>query len=206
MEKQTSVAPFIYKLQCQKIGQRFAGAQLSDCRLSNGDARDVLEWAKNKKNGLILMGIPGTGKTYVCAAMLAWMHGKVGDLYYWKESQFFERIHAIMDTYGTCEKEVELCMDHEFVILDDLGSTGQGQGDWKQGIYFQVVDSRYDSKKPTLYSTNLTEDQIKTRLGERVHSRLFGSENTIVRMFNYPDLRQAINWRDDAPKPGEVIR
>ena len=138
-----------------------------------------------------MMGKPGCGKTYVCSALLSWMYGKVADIYYFRESKFFERIRASMEGKGDWNKEVAYQCDHEFLIFDDIGSAGQGQTGWRQDVFLEIVNMRYESRNPTVFSTNYNKNEIYEKLGARTHSRLFDKENTIIDMFEYPDLRMA---------------
>jgi len=138
---------------------------------------------------LVLMGKPGCGKTYICSALISWMYGKIGDMYYFREADFFARLRACMDQNGDWQNEIIYQCDHEFLEFDDIGSAGHGQTGWRQDVFFQVVNNRYESKKPTVFSTNYNEAEIKEKLGARTHSRLFAKENTIIDMFGYPDLR-----------------
>lgn len=147
------------------------------------------EWLKKKTGMLIMMGKPGCGKTYVCSAAIAWLHDKVSDMYYFRESKFFERLRASMDQKGDWNQELAYQCDHEFLIFDDIGSAGQGQTGWRQDVFLEIVNNRYESQKPTVFSTNYTKQEVYDKLGARTHSRLFANENTVIDMFDYPDLR-----------------
>ena len=69
-------------------------------------------------------------------------------------------------------------IDDEFVIYDDLSSTGVTE--WRKEIVFEMIDYRYSSMKPTIITTNLTPAEIKQTYHERVLSRMFAKENTII--------------------------
>lgn len=135
------------------------------------------------------MGKPGCGKTYICSAITAWMYGKVSNIFAFKESRFFEKIRAAMDMIGDYRQEIQYQCDHELFIYDDLGSTGQGQTGWRQEVIFEMVNIRYESQRPTVITTNFNVDQLASNLGGRTYSRLMSSENVIIDMFSYPDLR-----------------
>ena len=136
------------------------------------------------------MGKPGCGKTYICSAIVSWMASKVSDMYYFREGEFLARIRASFEMKGgDWLQEVFYQCDHELLIFDDIGSAGQGQTGWRQDVFLEVVNSRYESRRPTVFSTNYTEKEIREKLGDRTHSRMFAKENCIVDMFGYPDLR-----------------
>jgi DNA replication protein DnaC len=138
------------------------------------------------------MGPPGCGKTWDCSAIWAWMHGKVGDMYYYREPDFLARLRVTMNTGGEWQQEIIYLLDHDLIIIDDIGSAGEGKTGWRQDVFFIASNNRYESKKPTVFSTNYNEEEIKEKLGHRVHSRLFAKEHTIINMFGYPDLRQEL--------------
>lgn len=94
-----------------------------------------------------------------------------------------------MDMKGDWNQELAYLCDHEFLVFDDIGSAGPGQTGWRQDVFLEIVNNRYDSQKPTIFSTNYNEQEIRDKLGARTHSRLFAKENTIIDMFGYPDLR-----------------
>lgn len=100
-----------------------------------------------------------------------------------------ERIRGSFEMKGDYRNEIEYQCDHHFFMLDDIGSTGKGSTDWRKEVIFEVVNLRYESQNPTVFSTNYNEKEIKESLGERTHSRLFAKENMIIDMFEYPDLR-----------------
>lgn len=80
-----------------------------------------------------------------------------------------------------------LC-DDDFVILDDLGSSGVN--DWRREVLFEFVDYRYVLKKPTVITSNLKPQEIYESFGGRFHSRLFSKENLVISIDSGADLRQ----------------
>ncbi len=78
-------------------------------------------------------------------------------------------------------------IDDDFMIYDDLGSTGIT--DWRKEIIFEMIDYRYSSMKPTIITTNLSVSEIKKTYHDRVLSRMFAKENTII-IIDGDDKRQ----------------
>jgi DNA replication protein DnaC len=138
------------------------------------------------------MGSPGCGKTYFCAAMIAWGIGKMKDYKYFSESSLFSKLRASFSSEEQQEDyyyKIKRWCEFELFMLDDIGSTGQGQTGWRQEVLFEIVDLRHRSKLPTVFTTNLNESEIKEKLGLRTHSRLFDAENTVINLMDYADLR-----------------
>jgi len=117
------------------------------------------------------------------------MHGKVSDIYYFKQSKFHERVRDSFEMKGDYKREVSYLCDHFFLMIDDIGFESEGSGTFRRDVTCALIDIRYESMKPTVLCTNFTEVQFRDKFGDAVHSRVFGYENTIIDMFSYPDLR-----------------
>lgn len=61
------------------------------------------------------------------------------------------------------------------MILDDLGSDSNSE--WQIGILFTLINERWASDLPTIITTNLRDEEVLEKLGDRIHSRLFDSDN-----------------------------
>lgn len=137
------------------------------------------------------MGSPGTGKTYLCSAILPWIHGKVNNYYYVKESNFLIMLRECIDKGWDYSSEIQNRFDHEFLLFDDFGSCGFNE--WRCEVLFSLVDYRYEKGLPTVITSNLTKEEIVKNMGvlmgKRMASRLFASENTIIENHNGEDLR-----------------
>lgn len=187
----------IEQIQAFNIGQRYAGASLSRIAFGEGGTDvKVLDWIKKGKNFLLYFGAPGIGKTYFCSALIPWVHKKFHHYRYWNERDFLGRIRegfGKFDSYDHIQATKRL-IDYDFLIIDDLGSTSVN--DWRREIWFEVIDSRYESKLPTVITSNLNRDQIRDPqlgFGSRCASRMFSKENLIIEMHDGKDLRQEIN-------------
>lgn len=83
---------------------------------------------------------------------------------------------------------VKYLVDHDFLILDDIGSSGFNE--WRTEVMFDTIDQRYESRKPTVFTSNLTRDELAIGLGDRGASRLFAKENLIIEMHDVKDQRK----------------
>lgn len=149
----------------------------------------MIEWIKNWQNMLIFLGAPGVGKTHFCAALFPLLHGKTHDYMYWNERDYLSKIRKGMEsTGGDYLGTVKYLMDHDFVIIDDIGSSGFNE--WRTEVIFDTIDQRYESKKPTVFTSNLNRQQLTEGLGHRGVSRLFAKENLIIEFHDCADKRQ----------------
>lgn len=79
-------------------------------------------------------------------------------------------------------------IDDDVIIYDDLGS--QGHNDWREKIMLEFLDIRYNSEKPTIFTTNLGQNDFEKIYGERIADRLFAEENLILDLSKAPSLRK----------------
>lgn len=95
---------------------------------------------------------------------------------------------SISEEKGDYLKELDYLLDDEFIMIDDLGSSGIT--DWRKEVVFEAIDRRYESQLPTVITSNLTRKEIYEGFGPRIHSRMFARENLILEFHGGEDLRQ----------------
>lgn len=157
--------------------------------MTQEEVRLIHGWIKSPKNFLIIVGAPGAGKTYLCAAIYDWMIGKVHSMRYWNERQLLQSVRDGIDgNKGDYLKDLSYKIDDDFLIFDDLGSSGT-PSEWRKEVLFDMLDIRYSSSKPSIFTSNLTRTEIGKDYGARFASRLFAKENTIIEMHTALDLR-----------------
>ena len=78
-------------------------------------------------------------------------------------------------------------IDDVFIIFDDVGASGHTE--WRQEVLMDLIDYRYESMLPTVFTTNLSPKEVYSSYGPRIGSRLFSKENTILFYEDMPDLR-----------------
>ena len=58
----------------------------------------------------------------------------------------------------------------DLLIIDEVGV--QRGSDFEKETFFDVINERYENMRPTIILSNLTIEEIKVFLGERVFDRL----------------------------------
>ena len=72
------------------------------------------------------------------------------------------------------------------IFLDDVGSSINPKHftkkdlEWRREIFFSFLDQRYNCMKPTIITSNFSKEEFEEVYSERICSRLFASENTII--------------------------
>lgn len=140
---------------------------------------------------LLFHGSPGIGKTYFCAGLIEYAVRKFPhEFRYFSERELFTRLRTcISEGHGDYLWELGRLTDSYFLILDDVGSNINPQHvsykdhEWKREIFFSFLDIRYNLQMPTVITSNFTKEDFKEIYSERICSRLFAKENTIISLF-----------------------
>lgn len=138
----------------------------------------------------ILNGAPGTGKTHLACALLRSLCGSFG-FRYSTVSQLARRVRS---TYHRQAVEHESDILGEFIeksmlVLDEIGA-GTGT-DHERAMLHDVIAGRYDARKPTMLITNLSLEDTKAALGDRIIDRLRDDHGLIV-PFQWPSYRGTV--------------
>lgn len=126
------------------------------------------------------MGPCGVGKTHLATSVTRGLMNKgVSCLFY----DFRELLKQIQDSYNPISQTTELkilepVFNAEVLILDELGASKPTE--WVRDTMTQIVNTRYNQKKLTIFTTNYLDDPpnsieetLTDRLGYRMRSRLY---------------------------------
>lgn len=140
---------------------------------------EVADEVLNRGIGIYLYGNKGAGKTHLTAALAnALMEGLHGVVF----TNFAEISEKIRSTFGTGRDSERAFMDKlaeiDFLFIDDFGTellTKGEQDRWLQEKVFEVVNKRYNNKKPIIFTSNysLLEMIDKRGLSDKTADRIF---------------------------------
>ncbi|MCZ6729216.1 MAG: ATP-binding protein [SAR324 cluster bacterium] len=197
---------------------KFADARLEDKFRNghNGVTFDSLKYLASQykpgDKGLLLMGQPGVGKTFLAAAFIHEMIFGRGVPTHFRD--FFHLLSEIRAGYSMNRSESELIqplVDVEVLVIDELGK-GRNTP-FEQNILDVLISQRYNGRKTTLFTTNYTDsksttlvektrpkdavpgegdvvtrDTLLDRIGPRIYSRL--REMCDLEIMRGADLRE----------------
>lgn len=130
--------------------------------------------------GLLFYGRNGVGKTHLAVGMLKAVIRAKGARGYFFETR--ELLRLVRDTYNRSVAETEMdvlapVLHADLLVLDDLGA--ERSSEWVQETLGLVVNTRYNERRPTIFTSNLVDSADNTdprtfifQLGARTRSRL----------------------------------
>lgn len=131
-------------------------------------------WA-NDEFGFLIMGPSGSGKSHLAFALLNKILDHVSEMYegriseliaFYNTSEFLETLRRDMESGSKFESAKEV----DYLFLDDLGV--ENLTDWGRDHFYRLFEYRLNRRKATFITTNLSLDELKERLHERILSRL----------------------------------
>lgn len=126
-------------------------------------------------SNIFLYGDTGVGKTFLSNCIAKELMDRCYSVIYFSASQLFE--HLAQNTFTRREEHTSDVFEHiyncDLLIIDDLGTELPNSFTISQ--MFICLNERILRKKPTIISTNLTLDDIKSIYSERIFSRISSS-------------------------------
>lgn len=178
-------------IQKRFFGKKFLGASIGKVYFpAIREGKDPLVWIDHPDKFLIVLGPPGTGKTYFCSALVGLVYRKVSTIRVYNERDLLDklRISISQNMVGSYLQYLHYMIDDDIIIIDDIGSSRHNE--WHTEVITDLVDFRYEKCLPTIFTSNLTEDEFYKIYGARVAGRLFAKENTVMDFSEMPDWRK----------------
>lgn len=183
--------------------KHFSGAQLPERHAQSGfknynvqhaghqnALNQVVAFAKNMingdKNNFVMVGPTGTGKTHLSCATARTLLSKGKHARYITSEDLAQRIMNAWDAPDATEKSVIYDFtQYDLLILDEYGLHDR---DKRRELVHKVLYARYDRMKPTMLISNLTLEELKKDLGDRLWSRFQQGGLSVVEC-NWADQR-----------------
>lgn len=192
-------------LDAARIPPRYA-----DCTFENYEAPNrngSIYWARMKaktwvneypavEKGLLLIGRVGVGKTHLAVATLKGLSKKGVPCLF---CEFGSLLKQIQDSYNPISKTSELRVlapvyQAEVLVLDELGATIPT--DWVRDTMYQIINKRYNDKKPTIFTTNyFDEPQVDNTPEPETSRRTFSRKAASDRLHDMTTLEDRIGSR-----------
>lgn len=120
----------------------------------------------------IFCGKPGTGKTHLAIGIALHVMAKGKCAMFTTVQRMMRRVK---DTFRKDSQESEsdvinLLVYPDLLIIDEIGV--QFGSDFEKNLMFDILNERYENRRPTLLLSNLTVPEVKAFLGDRIYDRL----------------------------------
>lgn len=116
---------------------------------------------------LVLAGAAGSGKTHLAAAIGNYRQDRGDEVVFMTVSDLLDDLRTTFNpgAASTFDQRFAKIKNVGLLILDDLGAGGQSE--WAREKLFQLIDYRYVTRKPTVFTLSDMD-----RLSERIKVRL----------------------------------
>ena len=131
--------------------------------------RYVEQWQtmRSENLGLLLWGGVGTGKTFLAGCIAnALMEQEVPV----RMTNFAHILNELNNSFSGRNEVVDRLCRYPLLIIDDFGMERSTEYALEQ--IYNIVDSRYRSRKPLIVTTNLTLDEIR-HPQDTAHARIY---------------------------------
>ncbi len=171
------------RLERSCIPERFLDRTLKNYAANNDGQKAALAFAEAYADNFdkaletgrsaLFVGLPGTGKTHLAAgiALRLMKRDKRRVLF----TTVMRAVRSIKETWTrgsdlTESEAIEKLVAPDLLILDEVGV--QFGSETEKLMLFDVLNERYERRRPTLLISNLDLDGVRAYLGERIFDRL----------------------------------
>ena len=132
-----------------------------------------------KSGNLLFSGNTGLGKTFLSACIARSVADRGFSVVYESASHLFQTLEkARFEANEENRRAASKYAACDLLIVDDLGTELPGQ--FVTAALYTLINDRLLEQKPTIISTNLTEDDLVRRYNPQIASRLRGSYKRVA--------------------------
>lgn len=144
---------------------------------------------QKKQHFLVWCGNKGIGKTHLGAALVDWAIKNFNSYRKHKESELQKKVRAAMaEEKGDYFDYLKFEIDDDLLMIDDIGRDGWSP--FREELLIETIDQRYNSMKPTIFTSNLSRADFEEKYHERIADRLFAKENFVIETMDLISKRQ----------------
>lgn len=181
-EAQDRHARWQRKLGEAGIPDRFKTRTLACYTASNEGQKRALEFATQYAEqfgksletgrGAIFCGKPGTGKTHLSVGIALAVMERGGSALFTTVQRMVRRMKETFrkDSEESERDVIGMLVYPDLLIIDEIGV--QFGSDFEKNLMFDILNERYEKRRPTLLLSNLTAQEVKAFLGERIYDRM----------------------------------
>lgn len=207
-ERAEKLAAWQARIGSAGIPERFQDRSLDNFAAVTDDQRYALQAAKEYATGfagnagvtgqsLIFVGKPGTGKTHLAVGIGMHLLRQGRPVLFTTVQRAIRRVR---DTWSRESAETETqavaaLVFPDLLILDEVGV--QTGSEFEKNQLFDILNERYETRRPTLLLSNLDVEGVRAYLGDRIFDRLREDGGRSI-AFDWSSHRSAISLRKSA--------
>lgn len=120
--------------------------------------------------GIYLFGEVGSGKTHIAYALKNRWEQNREQAIFWNVTELIHELKLDMDRREKSFIGEQVLRSTKLLILDDIGA--ERVTDWVAETLYLIVNKRYNSVLPTIFTSNLPIGELGQKVGDRVASRI----------------------------------
>ena len=151
--------------------------------------RIAFDFAKNPEGWLVFMGETGCGKTHLAAAIVNYRYEAGKPALFVVVPEFLDHLRSTFspDSKISYDDVFESVKTAPLLVLDDFGE--QSATPWAREKLYQMLNSRYNSRLPSVVTTRLSFDEILGEVDPAISSRLVDGQTSVPFNIMAPDYR-----------------
>ena len=191
-EQEESLERWYRRLGHAGIPDRFRDRSLKTYLAESEGQRRALAFSEAYADGFddalatgrcaVFIGKPGTGKTHLAVGIgLRVMHRDGRTVMFTTVMRAIRRVRNTWNNRNADESEtqaIEALTRPDLLIMDEVGV--QYGSDAEKLLIFDILNERYENRRPTLLLSNLDLVDVRAYLGERVYDRLREDEGEVI--------------------------
>lgn len=149
----------------------------------------IHKYPLNENKTILFTGKTGLGKTFLLNSMGKALIDKDRSVFRIGAYQLYDELfNASMTDFREKNTLLKRLTNADVLLLDDLGTEVQ-RNNFNIETLFYIINERNQKNIHTFISTNLDLNELRQRYSDRITSRLFDRENTMIFRFLGRDIR-----------------
>ncbi len=193
----SGLSALLAKQSFENFSLDFYRQNATEYRIMEHNFQTVVQYAEQftlaagqpSPKSLLFLGGTGLGKTHLSTAVACRVIERGYDVYYNSAVGMISDFEFRRFGNGVAQSDSDDTARYtecDLLIVDDLGTEVVNQ--FTLSCLYHVINTRLNLGKPTVISTNLTQDDLRRVYSDRITSRLFG-EYLVIPFYGF-DIRK----------------